>query len=38
MNNNKISMIATGLTALLALSPAASFAKALPRSAVKPWL
>ena len=27
MNNNKISIIATGLTALLALSPAASFAQ-----------
>lgn len=35
---DRTSMMAICLTALLALSPAVSLLKALPRSAVKPWL
>ena len=38
MNMQNNSTIAICLTAILALSPVASFAQATPRSAVKPWL
>jgi hypothetical protein len=37
MNTKKNATIAICLTAILALSPVASFPQLLPRSAVKPW-